>query len=535
MIKQFIIVLLVCLSTNRIFCQAPLNHTYDHNGISEFAKHVLNYKNAFLVLSNMKTQRFTPPSGILIRVINENGNLIWSDFYKDENDSLNYYVEGSDNVILLKDSLLFAFGQAQDKNLDSTPTFFKYDLTKRKVVDFKLYNSEFGGVFKTAQLHSDGYFYAGNKIYKNRAYTEYDILLMKIDKNGEVIWQKEFAFGGREDITDIESYGDLLLCAGRTVQGELGTQVYLLKVDTYGNEIQFKTFFEFGDVGNTQIEVDNNDIYFTSNSQVELVNEETTYLGRLDGDFNVVWDTLIASSSKYDLRTQEMIIANDAITIIGGINPSYQYTNWKKWVYATSWSVDGELNWEHRYIYKPDFLHYLNDVISLPNGDLLFMGTLMGFFVEDSFNQNLWLFRTDSDGCGIIQDTCLHTLDAYFGLDTIVNVFDYAEIEHNGVQILGNPFANELVLQVTGKQLNISIYNIQGHLVYEDLTNGTLSLNTTNWQSGVYLLQVMDESKLLAVKKMLRELARLNFSNTNTLYKKPIFALSKIKYTIYLT
>ena len=234
-------------------------------------------------------------------------------------------------------------------------------------------------------------------------------------------------------------------------------------------------------------------------------NEETTYLSRLDSDFNVIWDTLIASSSKYDLWTSEMLLANDELIIVGNINPTYQYTNWKKWVYATSWSLDGTLNWEHRYIYEPDFLHYLVDVVSLSNGDLLFMGTLMGFFVKDTFNQNLWLFRTDSEGCGAIQDTCLHTLDEYFSLDTIVSTPDFPEIETNNLQIFGNPFAEELVLKTTERPFTINIYNIHGLLIYEDLLSGTLQLNTANWQSGVYVLQVMDEEKLVGTKKLVRK------------------------------
>jgi len=369
-----------------------------------------------------------------------------------------------------------------------------------------LYNSQFGGIFRAAQLHTDGYLYTGSIIYKNRAYTEYDILLMKIDKNGEVIWKKEFAYGGKEGITDIESYGDLLLCAGRTVNGDNGLQVYLSKVDTNANELQFKTFFEFGDVGNTRIEVDNNDIYLTSNSEVELVNEETTYLGRLDGDFNIVWDTLIASSSKYDLWTSEMLFTNNEIIIIGNINPTYQYTNWKKWVYATSWSLDGTLNWEHRYIYEPDYLHYLDDVVSLPNGDLVFMGTLMGSFEEDSFNQNLWLFRTDSQGCGTVQDTCHYTLDAYFGLDTMVSVLEPGLSNVGLVEVLENPFSEQLVLKNASHQpFDVVIYDVQGKLVYEGLLNGNLKLSTANWQSGVYVLQVVREGKLVGVEKLVRE------------------------------
>jgi len=401
--KQLIIILLVCTCTNRIFCQSITNNNYDNKGIQEFASHILNYKDDFLVLSGSKAKKFEGSYGILIRRISKKGEVIWTDFYKDESDSIYYYFAGQDNSILVNDSLLFAFGSAQDVNLDLSLTFFKYNLYTRQVVGLKIYNSTYGGRFYTAHLHNDGYFYAGGIVYKNKVLTEYDMLLMKIDINGEVIWEKEYAYGEQEDIFDIESYNDLLICTGRTVDPVISTQVFISKIDTNGEIKQFETFFEFGDVGATGIEVQDDAIYMTSNSEIELVDEETTYLSKLDGDFNVVWDTLIASSSKYDLQSRSMSLINNQIIILGNINPSYHHTNWKKWTYATSWSLDGKLNWEQLFYYDVDFIHYLDDVAGLPNGDLVFMGTTSGFLQEGVFSKNLWLFRTDNMGCGTVQ------------------------------------------------------------------------------------------------------------------------------------
>jgi len=261
MIKQLIIILLVLLGTNRIFCQNLNSNIYNHNGITERTKYILDYNNGYLVLSGIKEEQGVPPTGILIRHIDKNGELLWTDFYKDETDSLNYYLGG--NAIIVADRMLYVFGSAQDVNLDITPTFFKYDLKQKKVIDFKLYNSEFGGTFYNAHLHNDGRFYAGGKIYKDINHIESDILFMKIDRKGKVIWEREYRYRNRGDVTDIESFENELIIAGRFSFVNEGSTVYLSKIDTSGEVLNFNPIFEFGDVGATELEVHNGELYFT--------------------------------------------------------------------------------------------------------------------------------------------------------------------------------------------------------------------------------------------------------------------------------
>ena len=505
MIKKIILILLVLFGTSRIFCQNINNNIYNHKGINEFASEILQYKNGFLVLSNIKAEQGVPPTGILIRHIDDKGNIIWRDFYKDETDSLYYYLGSGERKFLISDSLLFVFGNAQDVNLDVAPFLLKYNLNQKKVVDFQLYNSYYGSNFYTAHLHTDGYFYAAGVIYKNRAYTKYNGLLMKIDKNGDVVWQKEYANGEKEDFTDIESNNNMLICVGRINEVDENSDVYISKIDTSGNIIEFKKLFEFGSIGVTRLEILDDSIYFTTNSEENLVDEETTYLSKMDSNFNIVWDTLIASSSKYDLGSRRLSILNNQIIINGTFNPS-RYTNHRIWGYATSWSLDGHLNWEQRFVYDPYFLtNYIDDVIALDNGDFIFMGTLSGLF-DGEPNQNLWLFRTDSLGCGTIQPTCYYTLDDYFAADTITSIIEPQFSTTTPVQILGNPFTTNLQLTTNeSKPLQLKFYNTAGQLFSTKNLSNQLSLNTQAWPAGIYFMQVFDKEKLLAVEKVIKQ------------------------------
>lgn len=128
---------------------------------------------------------------------------------------------------------------------------------------------------------------------------------------------------------------------------------------------------------------------------------------------------------------------------------------------------------------------------------------LWGTF-SDQFDQVLWLFRTNSEGCGTVQDTCYYTLDAYFGLDTMVSVVETELPTFDLIEVLGNPFNEQLLLK-SHQHFDIVIYNVQGKPVYKGVLQGSLQLNTTNWQSGVYIMQLMDDGQLVGVEKLLRE------------------------------
>jgi len=504
MIKKIILILLVSLGTNRIFCQTITNNIYNYKNKGEFASGLLPYKDGFLVLSNIKVEQTATQTGIIIRHIREKGNIAWQEFYRDETDSLGYYLGGNENLFLVEDSLLYVFANVANINADTAPFFLKYNLRQKEVIDFQIYNSFYGSHAYTAHLHTDGHFYIAGVIYKNRQYTKYNMFLMKMDEAGNVIWEKEYNYGENSDITDMESHNNNLICSGRTNETNKNFDVYISKIDTGGSILELKKLFEFGSNGVTRFEIFDEAIYFTTNSEENLVDEETTYLSKMDNNFNVVWDTLIHSSSKYDLHSRKMTILNNQIIITGNFRV-HRITNNRIWAYATSWSLDGHLNWEQRFVYDPYFTHYIDDVTALPNGDLLFMGTLSG--VSDGVgNQNLWLFRTDSLGCGSVQETCYYTLDDYFAADTIVSIIEPQFQNSNIVEIQGNPFSSNLKLQTNNsKPFQLKFYNTAGQLIATQNINHQLSLNTQNWPAGIYFMQVYDEDELLGVKKLVKQ------------------------------
>lgn len=512
-ICQLFSLVILTISTSFFgYCQQYYNSIYGDQSLFEFAWEIHLKNNANLI--QLSTRKEIDDSlglsltQITIREIDiDIGSLLWEDFIA--NDSLNYYVSGKHSFSII-DSILYIVDKYQQvKNGElflSLPYFGKYDLKNQKLLEIKYFSGEKLTFLNSLIFHQE-YFYGVGFLNPFDGYIDRDCFMIKMDMEGNLIWQKTFDFGQDEQMFEIEAFQDDLLVTGYHTN-DYWTKSFVIQLDTAGNELNRAEPEYFGGSGTFEVEIHNDQIYFLTKVNEEVETFHTQYLASYDAELNLQWDTLIPNTSRYHIDCRRMEILNDEIIIASNIRNARAFTNNQLWSHAASWSLDGDFNWEHVYFYDSTFLHHIDDIEALPNGDLIFMGT-----VFDNINttdiwgdQYLWLFRTDSQGCGTVQDTCYYTLDEYFGLDTMVNVFDFPLMENKLVEILGNPFSEQLLLQPkTNQVLDMIIYNVQGQLVYEGLLSGTAQLNTSHWQSGIYVLQLLDDGQLVGLEKLVRK------------------------------
>jgi len=98
--------------------------------------------------------------------------------------------------------------------------------------------------------------------------------------------------------------------------------------------------------------------------------------------------------------------------------------------------------------------------------------------------------------------------DAIFCSDPMVSLIQTTDASME-IQIISNPFGDQVTLQTTGKTTNIAydilVYDIQGKQFYSGLLNNNLQINTSDWASGMYILEVMYEGKLVGIEKLMRQ------------------------------
>jgi len=507
--KHAIFVTIYLFITYNLLSQNYFNNLYGYGMLLEFDAelNLLDNSNSLIVLGSARDNE--RQKGLIIRNADKKGNFLWEGFIK--NDTLELSVhQSSKHVLFIDKSILYIYGfgkKLNDSELEySLPVFIKYDILKQEIILKKTYRIPHSAGI-TSMVLKDGYVYAiGSKILKD-GFLDSDGLIMKLDLDGNLIWQKSTDFGIGDFMYEIEPLNEDFVISGAFLKTPVSGGPFLIKIDTSGNIIKrIDPVVEGGTIA-SNIEIVDNNIYYVIISEEKIFDNRTQLLIKYDENLDLQWDFLIPITSKYSLTPRRMEIFNEQIIIAGNMLAVTEF-NRDVYSYAISLNLEGQLNWEHVYYYDREFTHHINDIEQMPNGDLVFMGTVFDRVnTTDHFtDQYLWLFRTDSLGCGSVQETCYYTLDDYFAADTITNIIEPQFSTTTPVQILGNPFTTNLQLTTNeSKPLQLKFYNTAGQLFTTKNLSNQLSLNTQAWPSGIYFMQVFDKEKLLAIEKVIKQ------------------------------
>ena len=78
-------------------------------------------------------------------------------------------------------------------------------------------------------------------------------------------------------------------------------------------------------------------------------------------------------------------------------------------------------------------------------------------------------------------------------------------ISTSSVKVGPNPFDESITFsQIENTTSQISIYNVSGQKVYDTLSKGTKTINTSTWQPGIYLIHVNSGNTSQPVKKIIK-------------------------------
>ena len=184
--------------------------------------------------------------------------------------------------------------------------------------DYTIWVKMYGGnqnVFSSDILMAGdgGYFIAGTRIYQFEPDMDGDAILIKTDASGEVLWENTYGGEALDGASSIVYANDgNLIIGGRTQSFNAeGTDAYLIKVDTDGNEIWSKTYgdtldewisvqksldggyFLYGNIVNP------NDIIVTNPGvagYMGFVGRSNPFLLKTDENGNEIWSQIFQSA-----------------------------------------------------------------------------------------------------------------------------------------------------------------------------------------------------------------------------------------------
>lgn len=164
----------------------------------------------------------------------------------------------------------------------------------------------------------DGYLISG---YVSSASGNQDALLVRVDNQGEIIWQKKFGGGSSEQFNGVVVLSDGYLAYGETQSyGAGGSDMFLVKVDGNGNILWSKTIGEsaYTDLTRYVLTLDDGGVILSGASAPTGSNAYNSTFTRMDAAGNILW------AKKYSSPVSNIcnanLVRNDTIFLSGGMD-----------------------------------------------------------------------------------------------------------------------------------------------------------------------------------------------------------------------
>ncbi|MFC2135965.1 T9SS type A sorting domain-containing protein [Bacteroidota bacterium] len=253
--------------------------------------------------------------------INPNGEVVWENTYGGTQD------EQASSMVKTPDGGYLLVG-----NTRSFGDFLSTDVYVVKVDDAGsfVWEERYGGNFgespsKVIRTNDDNYVIVGNT--GSYGAGGFDAYFLKIDGTGNLIWETTFGGTEEDEGTDIAELSDgSLAVVGYTVSfGEGAKDIYLLKLDSSGNEVWNKTFGgPFQDLA-SNIVVDADNIIFTGTIS-ETLQVTRPNIIKTDSDGNIV-NQYTRQVGELNINSGDLIINSDGNLILAGASGSFSFSS----------------------------------------------------------------------------------------------------------------------------------------------------------------------------------------------------------------
>ena len=266
-------------------------------------------------------------------------------------------------------------------------------------------------------------------------------------------------------------------------------------------------------MGNTNLDMDaNGDLYFS------YYDGRPCYIAKLDAEMDtLLWNIKLPTS--YDLGDRdyivtELIIAQNGDLLATGY-VSYIHQGKDRVISAFVSRIDpmsGSLRWLKFLTHEVTELNaweesygetYLYDMIALPDGNIVGVGELAEFTLNNGIKKQIFLLSISADGCieGFDCDKDIYVLNAGESVDIFTSTRDLLPLDD--ISIHPNPVQDILYLKTTGHKLNYQILNLQGQEVMQGQYHN--SIGVSELPPGIYFLQLQREGELYKAIKFVKE------------------------------
>ena len=172
----------------------------------------------------------------------------------------------------------------------------------------------------------------------------YDVYILKLDSNGNRVWEKTFGGALADAANSIQQTADGgYVVAGFTESiGDGGRDAYIMKLDGSGEQIWEKTFGSILDDEAFSIH-QNNDNSYTFAGYISSGGATDVYLARLDESGNIRWERTFGESGE-DKAYAVQQTTDGGFIVAGYVHPDDAIAEYDDDIYLLKLNRTGELN-----------------------------------------------------------------------------------------------------------------------------------------------------------------------------------------------
>jgi hypothetical protein len=256
----------------------------------------------------------------------------------------------------------------------------------------ELWHNTFGGSSvdsgsSVQQTTDGGYIIAGKTISFGAG--KLDVYLIKTDSDGDEIWSKTFGGADHDEGNSVQQTTDGgYIIAGRTISfGTDGSAVYLIKTDSDGNELWYKTFDGFlWSYGFSVQQTTDGGYIIAGEAWPWYTGEFDVYLIKTDSDGDEIWSKTADNDGGYSVQQ-----TTDEGYIIAGETRSFGAGSYD--VYLIKTDSEGEELWHNTFGGPDGDVGF--SVNQTTDGGYIIAGRTWSF---GAGKLDVYLIKTDSDG-----------------------------------------------------------------------------------------------------------------------------------------
>ena len=235
--------------------------------------------------------------------INADGDQMWAKTFGDiDNDEGHHIIKSGDGAYMVVGSTRLPYTTAFSDEV----YLIKVDTNGNEI-----WNKKYGGtgsdIGNSIIKVDDGYVIVGSSTSYD-TYGTTDMLLLKVSKNGDTSWPQIFAFGERnvnESGNDVVATDDNgLIAVGNKNTGLLENQLYIVKTDSNGNKLWEKTVGSTtgSTIGYSIVKTANNEFVIAGSKNSDPWNKaDHLMLMKINTSGTVLWEKIYDKGVAYDV------------------------------------------------------------------------------------------------------------------------------------------------------------------------------------------------------------------------------------------